>query len=127
MSCERHPQKLLPRIAVMLDGGLVDFEEGERFLVKHQHRVGLPSKMRRYCRSLSRNRCFRLLAVTDIAQVNHHPGNFRIAQPALADRLQMTPGAVPVPETEFQCDRAVGILQAVVEPLAKRRGGPRDG
>ena len=118
---ECHRQKLLPRIAVMLFRGFIDFEERECFMVEHQHRGGVAVENQAVPPFTLAQSRFRLLALSDVARVKHHPGNVRVAQAALADHLQITPGAVPVPETEFQRDRAVGIPQAVVETLQHAR------
>ena len=78
----------------MLNRGVIDLQKRKRFPVKNLHGIGLPSKISRYCCSLSRSlssACLR--SVTSLELTITAPMSW-IRQAVLADRFQVTPRAI---------------------------------
>src|SRR5436190_8447506 len=115
-----HPQELLARVAVMLNGGIVDFQESQTGVIENPHGDGVTVENETILLFAFAQGGLGLLAVGHVARVDNDRGDFRVREPILADGLDITPGTVSVAKTELEPDSGVGQAQASLE-------GPRNG
>src|SRR3974390_1755503 len=101
----------------MLERGVVDFEKPEGLVVKNPHRRGIAIEDHPVLSlalaqiRLSEN------PVADIAEIDDDAGDLRVRGPVRANRLEMTPGTVPMVKPQLQPDGLLRVAEVMLESL----------